>query len=462
MMTAKTQKTKVGAVDRRVLEYTAGQDIELDLQLVTADCIGTAAHVTMLSRLRGAARIFTAKERKKVIQQLVRIMRSARQGKFRITLADQDVHLAVERALTKSLGELGKKVHTARSRNDQVAVDLRLFAKEELLGVIKETAKLATGLLQFARKHERLPMVGRTHMQPAMPSSVGLWASAYAEDLSDDLASLIHAYSLTDQCPLGSAAGYGVPFPIDRKLVSELLDFGRPMHNVLHAANARGKNEAVVLSTLAQVMMSLSRFAQDVLIFSMPEFGYFRLPETVGTGSSIMPQKNNPAVLELVRAKAAMLIAEASGVHQLVNGLPGGYNRDLQETKAPLMHGFRTVHASLQIVEQVVAGLKVDRRTLRNAFTAEVFAADKALEMVAEGMPFRDAYEYVKAHLGALARTDPEEAVAKKTHLGGTGALRLGALEQRFKTAASFAQEESKSYFSAVSMLLGVRYPLLR
>ena len=240
------QKTTVGTINNETLAYTAGRDVELDHALITVDCIGTAAHVTMLSRMPVKPKLISEAERRQVIEGLVEIISQAQQNKFKIRLADQDVHLAVERTLTKKLGDLGKKIHTCRSRNDQVATDLRLYAKEQLLCTLEEAAALAQALTAFGKKHEKVPMVGRTHMQPGMPSSVGLWATAHAESLLDDCVTLVNAYELNDQCPLGSAASYGVPLPIDRQLTSDLLGFGRPTHNVLYANNGRGKMENIV------------------------------------------------------------------------------------------------------------------------------------------------------------------------------------------------------------------------
>ena len=343
------------------LEYTAGEDLILDRELVDADCIGSAAHVVMLSQIPVRPRLFTRTDAARVVGELERIRRLARKGQFTITIADQDVHLAVERVLTARLGDLGRRVHTGRSRNDQVAVDLRLYAKERLLAVETELLALASVLTSFAYRWRRAPMVGRTHMQPAMPSTVGLWASAYAEGLLEDLDLLRSAYDLNDRCPLGSAAGYGVPLPIDRRLTAQLLGFAAPCHNVIAAANTRGKLESTILMALSQVMLTLSRLAQDLMIFTMPEFGYFRLPPDLCTGSSIMPQKNNPDILELLRARASGMLADAFGVADMVKGLPSGYNRDLQETKAPFMRGFKVVLASLGVMRPLMSGLAVDR-----------------------------------------------------------------------------------------------------
>ena len=332
----KTRKTTVGRIEQEVLSFTVGKDPQLDQALIEYDCIGSAAHVTMLSRMRGKARLFSKAERDRVVAELRAIMKQARRSAFEITTEDQDVHMAVERVLTNKLGDLGRKIHTGRSRNDQVAVDLRLYAKDELLGVMEDIVALAQVLCKLGKKHERVPMVGRTHMQPAMPSSVGLFLTAYVESLLDDVVLVMDAYQMNDQCPLGSAAGYGVPLPIDRELTSKLLGFSRTQHNVLYASNSRGKYEAIILGALSQVMGSLSRLASDLIMYSMPEFGYFELPAAYCTGSSIMPQKKNPDVLELVRAKASRVMACASAANDLLKGLPGGYNRDLQDAKEPL------------------------------------------------------------------------------------------------------------------------------
>ena len=451
----KKGKTTVGEIDSEVLDFTAGQDVQLDLALVKADCLGTAAHVTMLSRMPVKPPVISPADCRKVIAALKNIVAQSRKGAFKITLTDQDVHLAVERTLTAKLGDLGKKVHTGRSRNDQVAVDLRLYAKEEILGAVGEAASLAAGLLDFAKKHAADPMVGRTHMQPAMPSSVGLWASAHAESLLDDVALLMAAYELNDQCPLGSAASYGAPLPLDRQLVSDLLGFSRPVHNVLYANNARGKLESVILMAMSQVMLTLSRLAQDLMLFTMPEFGYFTLPAAFCTGSSIMPQKRNPDVLELVRGKAAKVMSSVSCVAELIRGAPSGYNRDLQEAKGPFMKGIHMTRSSLRIMKRLIAGTEVNRKALLAGFTPDVFATDRALELVAGGMPFRDAYHHVKKYLDELKQMNPYQAIARKTHLGATAGLDFRAMSARSTEALKFVDEERKAFVKAVCKLMG-------
>ncbi len=458
--TRTTARTLVGDIQAGALEYTAGKDAVLDAALVDADCIGTAAHVTMLARLPRPFRRFSPGERRRVVAGLVEVMRGFRAGRLAIRLEDQDVHMAVERILTRKLGRLGMNIHTGRSRNDQAAVDLRLYAREQLLEAMDEALALAGALLDLARAGERIPMVGRTHMQPAMPSSVGLWASGYAESLLDDLVPLRAAYELNDQCPLGSAAGYGVPLPIDRRYVARLLGFSRPVHNVFHAGNTRGKIEGVILAALAQVMLSLSRLAEDLLLFTLPEFGYFSLPPAMGTGSSIMPQKNNPDVLELVRARAAKVVSFSGEVMQLVRGLPGGYNRDLQEAKEPLLEGFRLTRSSLRVMQPMIGGSVVHPEALAAGFTPGVFAADAALELAARGVPFREAYRRVKADLKGLVRLDPRAAIARKRHLGATAGLDFGLLGRRLQRERAGVRRRQRACRRAVSRLLGVVYPL--
>jgi argininosuccinate lyase len=450
----KTQKTTVGSINTDVLAFTAGRDVELDINLIAADCVGTAAHVTMLSKMKVKPAIITEAERKKVIKELKAIIALAAEGKFKIRLADQDVHLAVERTLTEKLGDLGKKVHTCRSRNDQVAVDLRLYAREEILGTLDEAAALISALLAFAKKNEKVPMVGRTHMQPGMPSSVGLWAAAHAESLLDDCALLVNAYELNDQCPLGSAASYGVPLPIDRELTADLLGFSRPSHTVLYANNGRGKLESIVLGAMSQVMLSLSRMAQDLMLFTMPEFGYFTLPDELCTGSSIMPQKKNPDVIELVRARASRVKACELAVYDLIKGSPSGYNRDLQDAKEPFMEGIAMTRACLRVLAPFVQAIQVNKKALLAGFTPDVFATDRALELVGQGMPFRDAYHHVKENLGELAGMNPVKAIAQKMHLGAPLGIDWELLKDRASAVVETVREERRVIDAAVKKLL--------
>ncbi len=451
----KTSKTTVGVVDAEALSFTVGKDLQTDLLLAEWDCIGSAAHVTMLSRMRVSPPLITARERAKILKELLAIMETVRRGRFSISVRDQDVHMAVERLLTGKLGDLGRKVHTGRSRNDQVAVDLRLYARAGLLDTIDLAAGLAGSLLKSAARHKNVFMAGRTHLQPAMPSTVGLWASAYAESLLDDLSLLVGAYRLNDCSPLGAAAGYGVRLPLDRKLTARLLGFSRAHYNVIHAINARGKCESAILSAMTQVMLTLSRLSTDLILFSMPEFAYFVLPERYCTGSSIMPQKRNPDVLELVRAKAAGVMARAFQVCEVVRGLPCGYNRDLQETKLPFVEGIAETQASLKMLTRIVQGMEIDRGKLAAGLTPGILAADLALEMAASGVPFRTAYDNVKKNLGELRSKHAGTPAPGRSGFGARGGLDIGAISKDVAAVAAFAAAERRRCSKAISGLLG-------
>lgn len=457
MKKTETKKTITdNTVDPDILAYTVGDDPVLDLNLAVWDCMGTAAHVTMLSEMKLKTPVVTKDEAKKVRKALGEIVKEIEKGEFTILVDDQDVHMAVERLLTERLGDLGKKIHTGRSRNDQVAVDVRLHMKDEILRAEKETVELATSLVKFGAKYGRTPLVGRTHLQPAMPSSVEMWATGHAEMIADQLENLEAAYRLADLNPLGSAAGYGVPLPLDRSRTTKLLGFSRTIHNVFGASMARGECEAALLSALAQLMAVLSRLAEDMIIFSMPEFAYFKLPREYCTGSSIMPQKFNPDVLELVRSKAAQVLGLQTASLSLLHAMPGGYNRDLQDCKWLYMKGLDITRTTLRILTKVVAGTSVDKTVCRAAFTPGVFATDVALRKVAAGTPWRDAYHDVRDHLEQLGDEDPDTAVAAKTHEGTTSGIdialykvRLSQSEKTFKARLSALEKCKRSLFKA-------------
>ncbi len=452
MKTAKTITDN--KVDPDVLAYTVGDDPVLDLDLAVWDCMGTAAHVTMLSEMDLDRPIVTRREAAAVRKELGRIAKSAEKGDFSIRIDDQDVHMAVERLLTEKLGDLGKKIHTGRSRNDQVAVDVRLHMKDQLLRAESETVALAAELRSMGARGGRLPLVGRTHLQPAMPSTVEMWATGHAEMVLDQLVNLEAAYKLADLNPLGSAAGYGVPLPIDRRRTTELLGFARTIHNCFGASMARGECEAALLSAMAQLMAVLSRVAQDLILFSMPEFGYFRLPREYCTGSSIMPQKFNPDVLELVRSKAAQVLGLQTAALSLLHAMPGGYNRDLQDCKWLYMKALSITRQTLRILAKVVAGAEIDADRCRAAFTPGVFATDVALRLVAQGTPWREAYHEVRDHLERLDSEDPDAAVAAKKHEGATAAIDHGLYARRETEALKSVAKRLGALMAAKKALL--------
>ncbi len=450
------EKTVTGEVDPDVLRYTVGDDPVLDLDLAVWDAMGTAAHVEMLSRMPVKPAIVTRAEAAKVREALKDIAKSALAGDFRILESDQDVHMAVERILTERLGDLGRKIHTGRSRNDQVAVDVRLHIKDQLLSLTLELLALARELVLFGERYNALPMAGRTHLQPAMPSSVGVWATGHAESILDELFAVEAAYSMNDLNPLGSAAGYGVPLPIDRQLTTRLMGFGRTLHNVFGASMARGADETALLSALAQIMAALSRLAEDMIVFSMPEFGYFRLPREYCTGSSIMPQKYNPDVCELVRARAAEVTGLLTSSLAILHAMPGGYNRDLQCSKGLYMKGLDITRTTLRILAKLVRGMEVDEGRLRSGLTPGVFATDAALRKVAAGTPWREAYHDVRDHLDRLESEDPDAAVAAKRHEGATAGLDYSIYYSRLAEAEAIAGKRRSEFDSRRRDLIGI------
>jgi len=439
------------AIDPEIERFTVGEDYLLDRDLVRADLAGSAAHAAMLAKVG----ILTAEERDRLLEGLRAIRKDFEAGKFAILPIQEDVHTAVEEALTERLGDLGKKLHTGRSRNDQVLVDLRLYGKERLHVLAERVIALVQALAAIAKKHEFVPMPGRTHMQIAMPSSLGLWAGAWAESLLDDLELIKAAHALTDQSPLGSGAAYGSALPLDRKLVADLLGFAKVQNNVLYCANSRGKAELAALHACVHIMTDLSRLAADLILGSTPEFGYFRIPKELCTGSSMMPQKRNPCGLELVRAKAASVLAREQAVAAILRALPSGYNRDFQETKGPFIRGIEATDGSLSVMTLSVKRLEVVEENLRKGFLPEIYATDRALELVMEGKPFRDAYREVAANLDSLAARDPVANLKSKKLQGGPGNLGLDALKSRADEAAQWLASVREPYRKAIKALLG-------
>ncbi|MCC6630310.1 MAG: argininosuccinate lyase [Chloroflexi bacterium] len=427
-MTVKLWQKAGAGVDARAEAYTAG-DIALDQRLVTADVLGSIAHARMLQ----AIGILTAAEFAALRAELVAILQLDAAGQFVLTVQDEDIHTRVENHLVAALGDTGKKIHTARSRNDQIALDMRLYLKEALLSIEAGLLDTAGAFLDLAVRDEWTPMPGYTHMQRAMLSSVGLWAGSFVEALLDDLALLRAVGGIIDQSPLGSAASYGVPLPIDRDLTARLLGFDRVHVNVLAAQHGRGKYEGMVAQALAQIMLDLSRFAQDTVLFTTSEFSFFRLDEALCTGSSIMPQKRNADILELARGQAQVVLGLAQQIMATVTGLPSGYNADVSLTKGPVMSALDITTATLAICALAARGLAPNEPALRAALSPEVYATDAAYALVEQGVPFRDAYRQVATTLAALTAVDPGPALAARTHAGASGNLGLAALGARLE-----------------------------
>lgn len=408
-------------LDQVVETFMTGDDPQLDQKLVIYDCIGSIAHAKMLAKIG----VLTVNESEQLTSALQDIIDLSKKNQFIIQFQDEDVHTAVENHLIARLGDLGKKLHTARSRNDQVLLDIRLYSRDQIISITQEVLNICEILCHFSEKHQDVPMPGRTHFQRAMPSSMGLWSGAFAESLLDNIALLKTAYSLVDQCPLGSAASYGVSLNIDRQYTADLLGFAKVQNNVLYVNNSRGKFESIILNALVQIMNDLSKISTDIIIFCTPEFGYLTLPEKFCAGSSLMPQKRNPCPLELIRAKSAMMQGMLFQVLELIRTLPSGYHRDFQETKRPLMQGFEVTTEALKVFGIIFAELQVNKQTCISSFTTELFATDKVLSLVKEGVPFREAYKQVAYELEKVAYCDPVENILSKKHQGATGNLGL-------------------------------------
>ena len=376
-------------LDRRIEAFTVGDDPLLDLELVRHDCVASKAHARMLCSIG----VLDAGELAALLEGLDEILALEERGEFTIREEDEDCHTAIENYLVERCGDAGKKIHTGRSRNDQVLTALRLWEKEALAGLRELLGAYGDALRSVIERQGDVALPGYTHMQKAMPTTVGTWLGAFVIAAEDDAGQLEAALALADQCPLGTAAGFGVPvLELDRERTAKELGFARVQENPIHAQHSRGKFEAVLLGVCSQILYDLNKLASDLVLYNMSEFGYVRLPETICTGSSIMPQKRNPDVLELVRAKYHVVLAKELEVKSLMGNLISGYNRDLQLTKEPLFTGLGATVACLEVIQVVLAGLEIDEEACARAMTAELFATERAYELVKQGVPFREAY----------------------------------------------------------------------
>ncbi len=450
-------------LNEQIERFEAAQNSLLDARLVRHDVWGSLAHIAMLTHIG----ILTENEHQTLKKALQDILELEAQHEFIIHASDEDVHTSVENSLAATTGAAGKKIHMARSRNDQVLVDLRLYGKEQLHAVALKLCQCGDALLAFAKQYAQVPMPGYTHMQRAMLSSVGLWAASFAEALLDDEQLLTAAYVINDQSPLGSAAGYGVPIAIDRQYASDLLGFAHVQNNVIYAQNSRGKVEGAIVQALTQIMLDLSKFAQDVLLFSTVEYGFFHIPQELCTGSSIMPQKRNLGVMELVRARTQTMLALQQQILGIVTGLPTGYNMDYQETKRPFMEALDLVQESLDICTLVISGIGINAEKLIAACTFELFAADRAYTLAIDAnMPFRDAYRIVGAEVTAqldrhkaLPVESLEQLVERlnaRSHLGGAGNTGIEQASERVQQAQSQWQQRATTFEKTIEQLVGL------
>ncbi len=384
------------SVDAEVEDFTVGNDFILDLQLVKYDCLASMAHARMLGKIG----ILKEDEVEKLVKELYHIIKLWEDNKFTISKGQEDVHTAIENMLTEKLGPLGKKIHTGRSRNDQVLTALRMYYKDNLKACIELAKELIASIGGFSSTYGGIEYPGYTHTRKAMPTMISTWAGALVDSMNDNLLQLETALILVDQSPLGTGAGYGVPLKLDREMTAKELGFMKVQNNPIYAQMSRGKFEATILHALSQVMYDLNRMSSDLILFSMPELGYFELPDKFTTGSSIMPQKKNPDVLELLRAKYHIVVAHEIEVKGISSNLLTGYNRDIQLTKWPIMDGFRITEQSLKISAHLFRNLKVNKANCKKGLTKDIYATKEAYDLVKKGVPFRDAYQKVSKKYG--------------------------------------------------------------
>ncbi|HUG15900.1 MAG TPA: argininosuccinate lyase [Thermomicrobiales bacterium] len=427
-------------LDPRIERFEVSDDLVYDRRLIVPDVLGSIAHAAMLTKIG----LLPLDAFHALRAELANIAALSQTGGFTLDAGDEDVHTKIEGWLTAKLGDAGKMIHTGRSRNDQVLVDMRLYTREAVVPVYTAVLDACDALLDMATRHQHTPMPGYTHMQRAMLSSVGVWAGAFLESLLDNLTLLDAAVALSDQNPLGSAASYGVGLPLDRQYVSDLLGFAKVQSNVLYTQNARGKFEAAIVQACCQVMLDLSKLAQDILLFTTSEYGFFELDDSLTTGSSIMPQKKNLGAMEMLRAKGTIILSWQQLMMTMLAGLPSGYNMDYQETKRPFMESLDLVEESSAVAGLTVSRLLPNEERLLAACTPELYATDVAYDLVLKGVPFRDAYRKVAGMLDDLGDMDAHSVLANRAHQGTSGDLRLDASAEIIAARREAVADRSK------------------
>lgn len=422
-------------VDKEVEMFTVGKDREMDLYLAKYDVLGSMAHITMLESIG----LLEKKELKVLLAELKNIYTDADCGKFLIEEGVEDVHSQVELLLTRRLGDIGKKIHSGRSRNDQVLLDLKLFTRAQIQELVGLTNELFEVLITQSNRYKGVLMPGYTHLQIAMPSSFGLWFGAYAESLVDDLQLMQAAYKVCNRNPLGSAAGYGSSFPLNRQMTTDLLGFDALDYNVVYAQMGRGKMERTVAFAMAGIAATLSKLAFDACMFSSQNFGFIKLPDKFTTGSSIMPHKKNPDVFELTRAKCNKIQGLPQQITLICNNLPSGYFRDLQIIKEVFLPSFDELKDCLRMATHMIREIKVNEHILDDDKYALMFSVEEVNRLVLKGVPFRDAYKQVGLNIEAGGFT-PNKTICH-THEGSIGNLcndSISALMQNVIDGFSF------------------------
>ncbi|MBI2404660.1 argininosuccinate lyase [Candidatus Gottesmanbacteria bacterium] len=415
-------------------------DLVLDQKLVDADVYGSLAHAAGLFKIG----ILSPKEFEMIKIGLKEILVLAQKGRLILKMGDEDVHTKIENYLTKHYGEVGKKIHAGRSRNDQVFVAIRLFTKEHLLNIWGNLLALTDAFVVFGKTHETTILPGYTHMQKAMPMSLGMWAGAFAQNLLDDLTLLKAAYTLNNQSPLGSAAGFGVPLPLPREYTAKLLGFDSVQENPLACQNSRGKIEAAVVAALVATYQDVTKFASDVLLFTTSEFNYFTVAPELCTGSSIMPQKKNVDIAELLRSKVHLFLGYYVQLVSVSSNLISGYNRDLQDSKKPLFESLDIAKNGLEVATLLVKNIKPNKEVIAKAITPEIFATHHALELVKKGMSFREAYDTVGKNLSSLSQST-------RIGLGNTG---FSTLEVKMKKETALYEQENNKFHKTLQVLM--------
>ena len=426
-------------VNAEIDRFTVGRDREMDLYLAPYDVLGSMAHITMLESIG----LLDKDEQPVLLQELRNIYALTQKGEFVIEDGIEDVHSQVELMLTRKLGDMGKKIHSGRSRNDQVLVDLKLFTRHQLHLVANDVKDLFEQLINKSNQYKHVLMPGYTHLQVAMPSSFGLWFGAYAESLADDMLFLQAAYKMTNRNPLGSAAGYGSSFPLNRQMTTDLLGFDTMDYNVVYAQMGRGKTERNVAFALASIAGTIAKLAFDACLFNSQNFGFVKLPKECTTGSSIMPHKKNPDVFELIRSKSNKLQSLPYQITLMMNNLPVGYFRDLQIIKEVFLPAFEELRDCLQMTAYIINRIEVNDHILDDPRYDPMFSVEEVNRLAAEGMPFRDAYKKVGLDIEAGQFTPCKNI--QHTHEGSIGNLcndRIEQLMQQIYNAFGFEKAQ--------------------
>lgn len=404
-------------VDAKIEAFTVGRDSEMDLFLAKHDVLGSMAHIRMLA----AVGLLDAAELPVLTQELKRIYALAASDAFVIEAGVEDVHSQVELMLTRTLGDMGKKIHSGRSRNDQVLLDMKLFTREAIQETVAAVNELFDVLIAQSERYKSVLLPGYTHLQVAMPSSFGLWFGAYAESLADDLQTLLSAYKITNRNPLGSAAGYGSSFPLDRQMTTDLLGFDTMNYNVVYAQMGRGKMERTVANALASIAATISKLAFDACMYTSQNFSFIKLPDQFTTGSSIMPHKKNPDVFELTRAKCNKIQTLPQQISAITNNLPSGYFRDLQIIKELFVPAFAELNACIEMTSMMMANVEINTEIINDARYDYLFSVEEVNKQTLMGVPFRDAYKKVGLEIEA-GNFKPDKNV-NHTHQGSIGNL---------------------------------------